>query len=540
MLIVTLWALPVGGVAALAALGLLRLVALITDLVFYGRPGTALLAPGLHPHPWWLPLSAPIAGGLIVGLMARYGSEKIRGHGMPEAIEAILTGGSASSGGGATPRAPGTRTAGRLCATADRRRHDDRRGGPATRRRPRVRRVRRSGAFLRTEPDNVISRREEERRMYADFQFEIYLNGLNDVRPPLPTDLTRLEALAREKLPREAYDYVAGSAGTGDTAVANREAFRRRRIVPRMLRGAAGGDLTTQVLGTDLPAPVLLGPVGVLNIVHPEGELAAARAARALGVPVVLSTAASHTLEEVAEVAGPRWYQLYWPGDRDLAVSLLGRARAAGYTALVVTLDTFTLAWRPYDLDNAYLPFLRRIGIQNYLADPVFTAKAGDDPVLHWAGVFGNPGLTWDDLAFLREHWDGPIALKGIQATDDARRAVDAGMDGIVVSNHGGRQVDGAVAALDTLPIIAHAVDDQIEVLFDSGVRTGADVFKALALGAKAVLLGRPYVYGLALDGEDGVRHVLRCLLAELELTLRLSGHDHVATLSSDDLHEVG
>ncbi|MCO5970753.1 alpha-hydroxy-acid oxidizing protein [Actinoallomurus soli] len=375
--------------------------------------------------------------------------------------------------------------------------------------------------------------------MYADFQFEIYLNGLNDVRPPLPTDLTRLEVLAREGLPREAYDYVAGSAGTGDTAVANREAFRHWRIVPRMLRGVTGGDLATRVLGTDLPAPVLLGPVGVLNIVHPEGELAAARAARALGVPMVLSTAASHTLEEVAEVAGPRWYQLYWPGDRELAVSFLQRARAAGYTALVVTLDTFTLAWRPSDLDNAYLPFLRRIGIQNYLADPVFTAKAGDDPVLHWAGVFGNPGLTWDDLVFLREHWDGPIALKGIQATDDARRAVDAGMDGIVVSNHGGRQVDGAVAALDTLPIIAHAVGDQIEVLFDSGVRTGADVFKALALGAKAVLLGRPYVYGLALGGEDGVRHVLRCLLAELELTLRLSGHDRVADLSSDDLHEL-
>ncbi|GAB3966664.1 lactate 2-monooxygenase [Actinoallomurus acanthiterrae] len=376
--------------------------------------------------------------------------------------------------------------------------------------------------------------------MYADFQFEIYLNGLNDVLPSLPTDLTRLEALAREKMPREAYDYVAGSAGTGDTAVANREAFRRRRIVPRMLCGVTGGDLTTLVLGAELPAPLVLAPVGVLRIAHPEGELAVARAARSLGVPMILSTAASYGMEEVAEVAGPRWYQLYWPGDRDLAVSFLERAAAAGYTALVVTLDTFTLAWRPGDLDNAYLPFLRGIGIQNYLADPVFTAKAGADPIAHWAGVFGNPSLTWDDLAFLREHWDGPIALKGIQQTDDARRAVDAGMDGIVVSNHGGRQVDGAVASLDALPIIAHAVGDQIEVLFDSGVRTGADVLKALALGAKAVLLGRPYVYGLALDGEEGVRHVLRCLLAELELTLRLSGHDGVAAVSAEALYEQG
>jgi L-lactate dehydrogenase (cytochrome) len=375
--------------------------------------------------------------------------------------------------------------------------------------------------------------------MYADFQNEIYLNGLTGVVPPLPADLTRLEPLAKDKLSREAYDYVAGSAGTGDTARANREAFRRWRIVPQMLRGTTGCDLTTRVLGQALPAPVLLGPVGVLNILHPEGELAVARAAESMGVPMVLSTAASHTLEEVAEAAGPRWYQLYWPNDQELAVSFLERAKAAGYSALVVTLDTFMLAWRPYDLDNAYLPFLRGIGNQNYFADPVFSQKAGDNPILHWASLFGNPALTWDDLAFLREHWDGPIALKGIQHTDDARRAVDAGMDGIVVSNHGGRQVDGAIAALDTLPAITNAVGDQVDVLFDSGIRTGADVVKALALGAKAVLLARPYAYGLALAGEAGVRHVLRCLLADLELTLRLSGHADIASPSLEILQNV-
>jgi lactate 2-monooxygenase len=375
--------------------------------------------------------------------------------------------------------------------------------------------------------------------MYADFQNEIYLNGLTGVVPTLPTDLTRLEALAKDKLSREAYDYVAGSAGTGDTARANREAFRRWRLVPRMLRGSAGCDLTTTVLGQTLPVPVLLGPVGVLRQLHPEGELAVARAAETMGVTMVLSTAASHTVEEVAEVAGPRWYQLYWPNDRDLAISFLDRAKAAGYSALVVTLDTFMLAWRPHDLDNAYLPFLRGLGNQNYLADPVFSANAGDDPILHWASLFGNPTLTWEDLVFLRDHWDGPIALKGVQDTDDARRAVDAGMDGIVVSNHGGRQVDGAVAALDALPAITHAVGDQIDVLFDSGIRTGADVVKALALGAKAVLLARPYAYGLALAGEAGVRHVLRCLLADLELTLRLSGHADVSSPSLEILHNV-
>jgi lactate 2-monooxygenase len=373
--------------------------------------------------------------------------------------------------------------------------------------------------------------------MYADFQNEIYLNGLTGVLPSLPTDLTRLEPLAREKLSREAYDYVAGSAGTGDTARENREAFRRRRLVPRMLAGHAACDLTTRVLGETLPAPVLLGPVGVLRQLHPDGELAVARAAAALGVTTVLSTASSYTMEEVAEVGGPRWYQLYWPNDRDLAVSFLDRAKAAGYSALVVTLDTFMLAWRPHDLDNAYLPFLRGLGNQNYFADPVFTAKAGDNPILHWASLFGNPTLTWDDLAFLREHWDGPIALKGIQDTEDARRAVDAGMDGIVVSNHGGRQVDGAIAALDALPPITHAVGDQIDVLFDSGIRSGADVVKALALGARAVLVARPYAYGLALAGEAGVRHVLRCLLAETELTLRLSGHADVTSPSLETLH---
>jgi lactate 2-monooxygenase len=375
--------------------------------------------------------------------------------------------------------------------------------------------------------------------MYADFQNEIYLNGLNDVLPSLPSDLTRLESLAEEKLSREAYGYVAGSAGTGDTARANREAFRRWRLIPQMLRGTTECDLTTRVLGQTLPVPVLLGPVGVLRQLHPEGELAVARAAKSLGVPMVLSTAASHTMEEVAEVAGPRWYQLYWPNDRDLAISFLERAKAAGYSALVVTLDTFMLAWRPHDLDNAYLPFLRGLGNQNYFADPVFSRDAGDNPILHWATLFGNPSLTWDDLTFLREHWDGPIALKGIQHTDDARRAVDAGMDGIIVSNHGGRQVDGAIAALDALAPITHAVGDQIDVLFDSGIRTGADVVKALALGAKAVLLARPYAYGLALAGEAGVRHVLRCLLADLELTLRLSGHADVASPSLEILQNV-
>ncbi|MCW2904813.1 MAG: Lactate 2-monooxygenase [Streptosporangiaceae bacterium] len=383
---------------------------------------------------------------------------------------------------------------------------------------------------------------------HADFQNEIYLNGVVDVHPTLPTDLTRLERLARKRLSSEAYGYVAGSAGTGATARANRAAFDHWRIVPRMLRDVSAPDLSVRVLGTDLPAPVLLGPIGVLSILHPDGDLAVARAASALKIPMVASTAASFPLEDVAKACGdgPRWYQLYWPRDRDLAASFLARAKAAAYSTLVVTLDTMTLGWRPHDLDQGYLPFLRGIGVANYFSDPVFQKAVGgpiesnrEAAILHWAAIFSNPTLTWDDLAFLREHWDGPIALKGIQHTDDARRAVDSGMDSVIVSNHGGRQVDGAIASLDALPEIVAAVGDQTTVLFDSGIRMGADVVKALALGARAVLVARPYAYGLGLAGEAGVLHVLRCLMADLQLTMALSGVTRLEELTPEFLRRT-
>ncbi|WP_424184703.1 lactate 2-monooxygenase [Actinokineospora sp. G85] len=382
--------------------------------------------------------------------------------------------------------------------------------------------------------------------MHASYQNEIYLRGLSGEAPPFTTDATRLDAAAERVMEPGPFGYVAGGAGSGDTVRANREAFARWRLVPRMLTGATERDLSTTVLGTPLPAPVLLAPVGVQSILHPDGELATARAAAALGVPVVQSTAASFPLEQVAEHAGPRWFQLYWPNDPDVCVSLLDRAARAGYTALVVTLDTWTLGWRPRDLDLAYLPFLRATGVANAFADPAFRAGLAASPeddseaaVLRWVGMFTGSDKTWDNLPFLREHWDGPILLKGVQHLDDARRAADAGMDGVVVSNHGGRQVDGAVAALEVLPEIAAAVGDRVQVLFDSGVRTGADVVKALALGARAVLLGRPYAYGLALAGERGVRHVVRSLLADLDLTLGLSGHRSPALLSPDVLRRA-
>jgi L-lactate dehydrogenase (cytochrome) len=377
------------------------------------------------------------------------------------------------------------------------------------------------------------------------YQDEIYLTGVTGEVPDFPADLTRLEEAAKAVMAPEAYDYIAGSAGSGDTARENLEAFRRWRIMPSMLTDVSAPSFSSTVLGTRLTTPFLLAPVGVLKIAHPDAEPAVARAAAAQGVPIILSTAASTAMEEVAEASGDgqRWYQLYWPKDRAVAASLMGRARAAGYTVLVVTLDTRTLAWRPRDLVHGYLPFLRGIGIQNYLSDPAFRAglssPADDDlsaAILRWTQIFGDTSLTWDDLPFVRQHWDGPIVLKGIMSVPDAIRAASAGMDGIVVSNHGGRQVDGAVGALDALPAVTDAVGSRLTVLFDSGVRGGADMLKALALGAQAVLIGRPYAYGLALGGEAGVRHVLRALRQEFELTMRLSGLASLSELGPDCL----
>jgi isopentenyl diphosphate isomerase/L-lactate dehydrogenase-like FMN-dependent dehydrogenase len=383
---------------------------------------------------------------------------------------------------------------------------------------------------------------------FANYQNEIYLMGLAEQRPAWPCSLPELEALAEDVLTPEAFGYVAGSAGTEGTARANRAAFDRWQIVPRFLKDVSQRDLSTTVLGTRFPAPVALAPVGVQGIVHPDAELAVARAAASLGVPIVLSTVSSYRMEEVAQAGGdsPRWFQLYWPRNREVAASLIARAKAAGFGALVVTLDTFILAWRPRDLRHAYLPFLHRMGLANYESDPAFLAglekSPEEDPgaaVLHWMSMFGDPAKTWDDLVWLREQWEGPIVLKGVLHPDDARKAADAGMDGVVVSNHGGRQIDGEIAALDALPDVVGAVGDRMTVLLDSGVRTGSDVIKALALGAKAVLIGRPYVYGLGLGGEDGVRHVLRSLLAELDLSLALSGHARISDVAPDVLRRT-
>ena len=380
---------------------------------------------------------------------------------------------------------------------------------------------------------------------FGNYQYEIYLGGMADQVPEHPMSWAEWEAAAAEKLDEGPRGYLFGGAGTEDSMRANLEAYRRWRIVPRMLRDVGERTMATEVLGTAMPAPVLCAPVGVQSILHDEGELASARAAAAVGVPYIASTAGSHTLEQIAEACGDgtRWYQLYWPRGEELAASFVSRAEAAGYSALVVTLDTSLLGWRPRDLTGAYLPFLKSVGIANYLADPVFrstlAAPPEEDPqaaVGQFVGVFSNPTVTWDDLSWLREQTSLPIVLKGILHPDDAREAAARGIDGVIVSNHGGRQVDGAVATLDALPSVVEAAGGDLEVLLDSGIRGGADAFKALALGASAVLLGRPAMWGLAVAGEEGVRTVLRSFLAELDLTLALSGHTSLDSVGPDTL----
>jgi lactate 2-monooxygenase len=382
---------------------------------------------------------------------------------------------------------------------------------------------------------------------FNTFQYELYFAGMGGQVPDLPVTYDGLRASARELLDDEAFGYVEGSAGAERTAAANREAFGRWRLVPRMLTDVSERDLTVELFGRTLPAPLLCGPVGVQSIIHAEGEKAVARAAAGLGLPFVLSTVSSFPLEEVAAEAGdgPRWFQLYWPSEDAVTDSLVQRAADAGYEAVVVTLDTRLLAWRPRDLATAYLPFLHAEGLANYLTDPAFRAGLAEPnegmdetqaAVMRWISVFSDPGQTWQDLRRFCERSPLPVLVKGIQHPDDARLAIEAGAAGLVVSNHGGRQVDNAIGALEALPGVVDEVAGTVPVLFDSGVRSGADAAIALGLGAGAVLIGRPWVWGLALAGEEGVRHVLRCLLADLDLTMALAGLRSLGELTRDVL----
>lgn len=378
----------------------------------------------------------------------------------------------------------------------------------------------------------------------VDYEMQTYARGLDFERPPLTFEASKWEELACSRMSADSKGYVYGSAGVRETTDKNRAAFKKWSIVPKRLVKYDGfPNMKIETLGETLQYPIALAPVGVLKIFNPDGELAVARAAAKEAVPYILSTASSTSIEEAAKANGKdgqRWYQLYWPSREhdDITISLLQRAKKLGYTMLFVTLDTYILGWRPEDMDNGYNPFMRadRIGVELGMTDPVFkkqfkerhgveVEEKMDTAALEWMRtIFPGTSKGWEDIKFLQEHWDGPIVLKGIQSLEDAKLAVDAGVQGIVVSNHGGRQLDGGNSSLGILPHIVDAVAGRISIFFDSGVQSGADIAKALALGADCVLIGRPYVYGLALGGEKGVEHVLKSLVGELELTLHLSG----------------
>lgn len=384
---------------------------------------------------------------------------------------------------------------------------------------------------------------------FGDYQFEIYLQGLGGVTPSLPMTYTELAARAQAAMSPSVWSYVAGGAGDERTQDANVTAFDSWGLIPRMFVGAAERDLSVQLFGLTLPAPVFLAPIGVAGICSQDGhgDLATARAAAATGVSMMVSTLTADPLEDIAAAFGdtPGFFQLYTPKDRDLAASLVRRAETAGYKAIVVTLDTWVPGWRPRDLATANFPQLRGHCLANYTSDPVFRAGLAQPPeenpqaaVLAWVQTFGNP-LTWADLPWLRSLTELPLIVKGICHPDDARRVKDAGVDGIYCSNHGGRQANGGLPAIDCLPGVVEAADG-LPVLFDSGVRTGADIVKALALGATAVGIGRPYAYGLALGGAAGVVHVLRSLLAEADLIMAVDGYPTRADLTPDTLRRVG
>ncbi len=387
---------------------------------------------------------------------------------------------------------------------------------------------------------------------FSDFNTGVYFNGLFGTMPTFPMEYAGWEAAAREKLDDVLYDYVAGGAGDEFTQVANTRAFERWGIKPRMLSGAAERDLSVELFGRRYPTPIFMAPIGVVGVMDAaaeepgHGDLEVARTAAATGVPAVISTLMQDPMEAVAAELGetPGFYQLYTPNDRELAESFVRRAEAAGYAGIVVTLDTWTLGWRPRDLRHASMPQLAGKCLANYFSDPVFQAKLAKTPeedpgaaAIQWALTFGNPGLSWDDLDWLRGLTDLPLLLKGICHPDDVRRAKDGGVDGIYCSNHGGRQAASA-PALDFLPDVVAAADG-MPVLFDSGVRTGVDVVKALALGATAVGIGRPYGWGITMGGAAGAQHVLQCLLAEADLTMGLNGYASVAELTRDVLVRI-
>jgi 4-hydroxymandelate oxidase len=351
----------------------------------------------------------------------------------------------------------------------------------------------------------------------------------------LPLNLHEYETAARAVLPPMVWDYVASGSGDEVTLQGNRAAFDHWRLLPRVLRGLHEVSTATTVLDQEISLPVLIAPSGRHRLCHDDGERATARGARAAGTIYTMSTAATLAIEEVAPDAGPWWFQLYVYRDRGFTRELVTRAAAAGASALVVTVDVPMRGRREAEERTHFtMPPGVATALLSVPEGMLVPAATNGNSVAAEVNAVFDPALTWDDLAWLASLSPLPILLKGLLHPDDAVRAVAHGVRAVIVSNHGGRQLDSAVAALDALPAVVEAVGGRVEVLLDGGVRRGTDILKALALGARAVLIGRPIHWGLAVGGEAGVRHVLELLRAELALDLMLCGLADLNEVSRD------
>lgn len=404
----------------------------------------------------------------------------------------------------------------------------------------------------------------------------IFSNGLSGIKPSIPVSFELLELEASKKLSKHAFDYIFTGAGTNQGVNNNREAFKRFRIKPFMLQGSDFPSLETQIFNTHFPLPFYFSPVGVLELAHPNADLELARAAKNTGLTMIYSNQASKTMESCSSLleSSNHWFQLYFSKSKELVESFVSRAKKCGCSALVLTLDTTTIGWRVMDLENAYLPFIHGKGLAQYTSDPVFNKlinsnkyndsinparnrpglltslnilKSYPDTLLNnlktgnavkaircFFDLYSNPSLSWEDIIWLRTITKLPIVLKGILHEKDAQKAIDIGIDGIIVSNHGGRQIDQVISSLDALRQIKKIVPTSYPLLFDSGIRSGTDLFIALAMGAKAIGIGRPYVYALALKGHNGVETLVQNLASELMLTMSLCGCKSIAEITPD------
>jgi len=411
-----------------------------------------------------------------------------------------------------------------------------------------------------------------------DLQKDIYLSALRGRQPQTALSYDDLRLKAMQLLSKRAFDYIDGGAGSEVTLRANRASLDQYRIVPKMLCNVESRTTAIELFGHQIPSPIFTCPIGVLELAHRDADVAVAQACAQVGVPMMISSQASRSMEAITASlkTTPGIFQLYWSKSDALVESFVGRAERSGCSAIVVTLDTTMLGWRPRDLNHGFLPFLYGMGLSQYTSDPVFKSMVADHvdmeipspkvnlslvralwqmsrrhpgstlqnfrnrsalkAVKKFIDIYANPALQWSDLERLRKMTSLPILLKGILDPNDAMRAISEGVDGIMVSNHGGRQVDGAVGSLHALNSVIQKVGSQVPVLFDSGIRCGADVFKAIALGAKAVGVGRPYVYALATGGTRGVVDYLRYLQADFEFTMALSGCKNVGEIGREFL----